>query len=101
MIQRIVLLKLAPEYAGEPDIRQVAAHSAEVLANVPGVLEIKAGAPADDRTKRDWDVALALRFDDMDAVEAYRAHAVHRKYVDIYLRPMLDKIRVWNFELTP
>jgi hypothetical protein len=99
MIQRIVLLKLIPEYGNVADREQVAGHSIEVLGAVPGVLEIRAGAPADTKTGGDWDVVLTLRFSDMDAVEAYRAHPIHRKYVDVYLRPMLDKIRVWNFSL--
>ena len=64
MIQRIVLIKLTAEYGNAADRKQVAAQSTEVLAAVPGVLEISAGAPA-----------------------------------DVYLRPMLDKIRVWNFSL--
>ena len=42
---------------------------------------------------------ILLRFDDMEAVEAYRAHEIHRKYYELYLKPMLDKICVYNFEV--
>ena len=37
--------------------------------------------------------------DDLNAVEDYRAHENHRRYMDVFLRPMLAMIKVWNFEL--
>lgn len=97
MIQRVVFIKLAPEYAEQRS--DVAAATREVLGTAPGVLSLHAGVPADDRTRREWDVSIVLRFSDMDAVERYREHEVHRKYVDVFLRPMLDRIRVFNFEV--
>ncbi len=42
---------------------------------------------------------LLLRFDDLAAVEVYRAHENHVRYMDTFLRPMLAVIKVWNFEL--
>jgi hypothetical protein len=95
VIQRIVFIKLAPEYADAR--RDVAAASREVLGAAPGVRSIFVGLPADDRTGREWDLSLHLRFADMDAVERYREHEVHRKYMDVFLRPMLDRIHVFNF----
>lgn len=96
MIQRVVLLKLDPAYAAEAVT--VADHSREVLADVPGVRDLRVVIAADERTQKDWHVCLLVRFDDLEAVETYRAHHVHRKYVDVYLRPMLAGIRAYNFE---
>ena len=43
--------------------------------------------------------ALAVQEDAPRAVEDYRAHENHRRYMDVFLRPMLAMIKVWNFEL--
>jgi hypothetical protein len=99
MIQRVVVIKLKDGYANDEDRAAAAAYSREVLATVPGVLDISVGTPGDPATLRSWDLMLLLRFESIDAVERYRAHPVHRKYVDVFLKPMLEVIKVWNFEL--
>jgi hypothetical protein len=96
LIERVVLVRLRPAF--RTDAALVARQTREVLGEIPEVLEIRTGVPADERTRREWDVAILLRFEDLAAVERYRAGDVHRKYVDVYLRPMLERIRVWNFE---
>lgn len=97
MIERVVLVKLKPEYSA--DAETVAQTSVTVLGAAPGVLAIRGGAPADARTRARFDVLLELRFKDLDAIERYRAHEVHRKYLEVFLRPMLAQIEVLNFEL--
>jgi hypothetical protein len=99
MIQRVVAIKLKPAYSNDADRAQVATASREVLGGVPGVRALDVGIPADAAAGKSWDLLLLLRFDDLQAVEAYRAHANHRRYMDVFLRPMLDVIKVWNFEL--
>jgi heme-degrading monooxygenase HmoA len=96
VIRRVVLVKLDPDYTAQR--ATVAAHTQQVLAGVPGVRALEVGVPADDRTRREWDLGIVVVFDDLEAVEAYREHPVHRKYVDVYLRPMMAKIRALNFE---
>ena len=99
MIQRVVAIKLKDKYANADDRAQVAATSREVLGVVPGVRSIDVGTPADFAAEKSWDVLLLLRFDDLDAVDVYRAHENHVRYMDTFLRPMLAVIKVWNFEL--
>jgi hypothetical protein len=99
MIQRVVAIKLKSAYANAADREQVAKTSREVLGAVPEVRSIEVATPADAATIRSWDLLLLLRFDDLDAVETYRAHPNHRRYVDVFLRPMLEVIKVWNFEV--
>ena len=99
MIQRVVAIKLKDNYASVEDRAQVAAMSREVLGAVPGVRSIEVATPADFATEKSWDVLLLLRFDDLEAVDVYRAHENHRQYMDVFLRPMLAVIKVWNFEL--
>ncbi len=55
----------------------------------PVVRSIDVGTPADFATEKSWDLLLLLRFDDLDAVDAYRAHENHVRYMDTFLRPML------------
>ncbi len=96
MIERVVLVRLKPEYRAE--VRTVAAHTEEVLAEAIGVRAVRVAVAADTRTHETWDLVLQLQFDDLPAVERYRRDPRHRKYVDVYLRPLLAAIRAFNFE---
>ena len=71
----------------------------EVLATVPGVRGVEAGPPADGWTRKQWDLCILVQFADLGAVEAYRTDPTHRAFADVFLKPLRDKIRVWNFEL--
>ena len=101
MIQRVVAIKLKDLYANPEDRAKVAAASREVLGAVPCVRAIEVATPADFAAEKSWDLLLLLRFDDLSAVDLYRAHENHRRYMDVFLRPMLAVIKVWNFELVP
>lgn len=96
MIDRYVFVRLAEGYAGERDA--MAAYSAEVLGEVPGVLGVSVGTPADEHAAAAWDLCMVVRFASLADVEAYRVHPAHRRYVDEYLRPRMQVIKAWNFE---
>lgn len=98
MIQRVVLIRLKKDYSTDEARAQVAEHTREVLGGIDLVRSLTVGVPADQRTRRDWDLAILLQLDSMEAVKEYRDEKTHRAYVDIYLKPMMDKIRAWNFE---
>ena len=100
MIQRVVVIKLKDAYANDADRATVAGHTRQVLAPIEGVRHLDVAIPGDERCEGSWDLCILVRFDDLDAVEAYRIDATHRAYADVYLKPMLEVIRVWNFELT-
>ena len=99
MIERIVLLKLKEGLAGPETCEEVAEHSRRVLPNLPGVLEAHVGVAADDRTAETWDLSLVLRFESLDHIPPYAAHPDHRSYVDEYLRPIIDSLVAYNFEV--
>ena len=99
MIQRVVAIKLKSTYSSDDDRETVARHSRQVLGEISEVLHLDVATPADDRCRSSWDLLLLIRFDNLDAVERYRADRRHRAYVDVFLKPMLEVIKVWNFEL--
>jgi hypothetical protein len=98
VIERVVLIKLKPEYATDEQRAAVAQATATTLPGAEGVRELRVCTAADSRTRREWDVCLEVVLDDLDAVERYRVDPVHRAYADVFLRPMLARIRVYNFE---
>lgn len=100
MIRRVVTVKLKDAYATDEERAQIAAHSRDVLRTVPGVRAVEVGVPADGFTRRQWDLCILVQFDDLAAVEAYRTDTIHRAFADVFLKPLRDKIRVSNFEIT-
>jgi hypothetical protein len=98
MIERIVLVKLKEQYAGEAERHEVASHSQEVLASVPGVTSVTVAVAADEKSSGGWDLAITVRFAALEDVPTYGAHPAHRAYVDDYLRPRMEMIKAWNFE---
>ena len=101
MIQRVVAIKLKDVYSNDSDREAVARHTREVLRPIPEVQHLDVATPGDERCRASWDLCILLRFDDLEAVERYRIDRTHRAYVDAFLKPMLQVIKVWNFELLP
>lgn len=101
MIERVVLIKLKPDYATDEQRAAVARTTRTTLPDAQGVLALRVATPADARTRNEWDLCIEVVFDDLEAVERYRTDRVHRAYVDVFLRPMMEKIRVYNFERDP
>lgn len=101
MIERVVLVQLRPDYRGTADLDQIAAQTREVLAPIPEVLALRVGVAADSRTEEAWQLCIEVRLADLEAVERYRAHRAHRAYVDVFLRPMMEGIRAYNFHVSP
>jgi hypothetical protein len=98
VIERVVLIKLKPEYATDEQRAAVAEATSTTLPGAQGVRALRVCTAADSRTRREWDVCIEVVLDDLDAVERYRVDPVHRAYSDVFLRPMLARIRVYNFE---
>jgi len=72
----------------------------EVLPSAYGVRRLEVGTPADKKTQEHWDVSITLLFNTLEDVERYKPDPVHRAYVDVFLKPMLQTIRAWNFDIT-
>lgn len=93
-----MLIKLKAAYATAEQRAAIAAATSTTLPKAEGVRALRIGTPADARTRRDWDLCLQVVLDDIDAVERYRVDPVHRAYADVFLKPMMERIHVFNFE---
>jgi len=98
MIERYVFVKLKPEHAHAKSRAEVVEKSRR-LAEVPGVRALTVGQPADAGAKSAWDLSLAIRFDTLDAVDAYLAHAGHEAYWEGFMEPRVQVVKYWNFEV--
>jgi hypothetical protein len=73
----------------------------KLLRNIPGVLQFHAGKMV--RSKRSvveqrYQVALNLTFSDKQAERAYQAHPQHAEFVDNYVKRLVKKVVVYDFE---
>lgn len=99
MIDRYVFVKLEDEYANGAARAEIAAHSRQALAALPGVVRVTVGTPADEAAVKSWDLSIVVRFARIEDVEPYRIHPEHRRYVDEYLAPRMQVIKAWNFQV--
>jgi hypothetical protein len=97
MIDRMVFVRLKEAYRTDVRRAEIAARSEEALRAVPQVRAVKVGVAADEGTRQEWDLVLAIRLDGVDDLEPYRLDPIHRQYVDDYLKPKLEHISAWNF----
>jgi hypothetical protein len=98
MIERVVLIALRPEFTGEAQLESIAETTITTLRGAEGVRDLRVAIAADARTRRDWHLCIEVVLDDLEAVERYRVDRVHRAYADAFLKPMLARIRVYNFD---
>jgi antibiotic biosynthesis monooxygenase (ABM) superfamily enzyme len=97
MIERHVYIRLKPEHKHERVA--MAEYAQRTLAQIPGVIRVCSGLPADEHSDKAWDFSLRLCFASLQDVEAYRVHPDHRRYVDEDLAPRMQVIKAWNFTL--
>ena len=99
MILRTVFVKLRDDLCTPEGRAEFSAASQAALSAIPGVITAECGPAADDSSAAAWDVALQIRFEDMDAVETYRTHPLHLSYLDEVMKPAAVFKKVWNFSI--
>ena len=99
MIERYVFIKLREDHSSPAGRAEVVAEAERALSELPGVISMTAGLPADDHARAAWDVSLALRFSTLADADAYRHHPDHRRFVDDFLAPRLAVIKAWSMQL--
>jgi hypothetical protein len=100
MVERYVFIRLQEQYQTAEARAEVVRETLRALPELPGVLDLRVGTPADDSCQSSWDVSLVVRFASLDDIEAYRVHSAHRAYVDVFLKPRMAGIKAWNFAVS-
>ena len=99
MIERFAFVKLAPEYSNDAERRSLTEQALSKLAPLPGVVSITVGVPADPDAAKAWDLCINVRFATIDDAAAYRAHPVHRRFVDDLVAPRAAARKGWTFSV--
>jgi hypothetical protein len=85
---------------GNSEHRQRIIAESEVLLDIPGVTGLRAGVMVPSErpiVDSSFDVAMIISFTDTAAMQAYLDHPVHVKLVKETLKPLVDRIRVYDF----
>jgi Stress responsive A/B Barrel Domain len=99
MIERFAFVKLAPEHATDDVRRALGRQARDALRLLPGVLALTVGFPADPDSAKAWDLCINVRFASLADAAAYRAHPVHRRFVDEVVAPVSAARKGWTFEI--
>lgn len=85
---------------GNAEHRRRIITASEILREIPGVTGLRTGEVIQsDRSIVDssFDVALIVSFADQAAMQAYLTHPVHVELVEQTLKPLVEKILVYDF----
>ncbi len=99
MIERIVLFKLKDEYSNAEAIAGIAERTRKDIGALSMVKSVNVGIPADEESKKSWDLSLVVRFDSLEDVERYMVDPDHRAYVDDFIRARIEVVKAWNFDI--
>ena len=76
--------------------------ASQTLRTIPGVLSLQAGtAIASERPIVDssFDVALVISFTDQAALDSYLTHPLHVQLVETTLKPLVERVLVYDFNV--
>jgi antibiotic biosynthesis monooxygenase (ABM) superfamily enzyme len=99
MIERFAFVKLAPEHATDAERRALVDQALATLRDLPGVLSMTVGLPADPDAAKAWDLCVNVRFASLEDAAAYRSHPVHRRFVDEVIAPRSAARKGWTFSV--
>ncbi len=86
---------------GNTTHRRTVLDASEALRTIPGVRSLKSGTViASERPIVDssFDIALIVSFDERADMDAYLVHPLHMQLVNETLKPLVAKIRVFDFQ---
>jgi hypothetical protein len=98
-VEHVVVVWL--QEPGNPLHRQTILEASEVLRTIPGVRALKSGTviPSERAiVDSSFDVALMVSFANQADMDAYLTHPAHVQLVNETLKPLVAKIRVFDFQ---
>lgn len=90
MLTHIVLYKLKPGVTQE-QVNGLLQEARTRLPEIPGVMNLRAGTSIykDDP----YQAALVMYFDGVEALDRYRVHPAHVRFVEEIVKPIVDEVR--------
>lgn len=98
-VKHVVLVWL--KEPGNEQIRRQLIETSKSFEEIPGVVDVSAGTPlGSERPVVDdsFDVAVIITFQSIEAMQNYETHPIHTKAVEEVLRPVTDRMVVYDFE---
>ena len=99
MIEHIVLFRWKPETTTEQIAEGMKALRG-LKDQISGIMALACGADFSDRA-HGYTHALVVRFSDRAAFDAYGPSPAHRAVVETQLKPILQDVIDFDFEVTP
>jgi hypothetical protein len=99
MFSHLVVLWTNPAHRDAVDELLVGAN--RLLKDIPGVQQFHAGKMVPSPrpvVEQSYQVALNLVFQDKPAMDAYQIHPRHVEFVEKYIKPLVKKAMVYDFE---
>ena len=88
--------------SAQPDAAdKLVAGANRLLKNIPGVLQFHAGKMVPSErpvVEQSYQVALNLTFQNQQAEQAYQVHPQHIEFVGKFVKPLVKKVAVYDFE---
>ena len=101
-VQHIVLCWL--KTPGDPMARAQLIGTSLGFLDLPGVIDVTAGPPLPSQRPEvdaSFDVAIVMTFRDEAALRAYEAHPAHKAAVQSVLRPLVERMVIYDALATP
>jgi len=99
MFSHIVVFWTLPLNLAAAD--ELLAGATKLLKEVPGVLQFHAGKMVPSQrsvVEQSYQVALNFIFPDKQAMLDYQTHPLHTEFVERYVKRLVKKVRVYDFE---
>ena len=96
-IEHIVIIWL--KQPGNTHAQDTVIKASQALKTIPGVISIRSGkaVPSQrDIVDSSYDVALIISLTNKAALDAYLVHPTHKKLLEEIMKPLVDRIRVYD-----
>lgn len=98
MIDRFAFVRLQPEHATLVGRADAVARIRAALGDLPGLIRLSLGTPADDSASK-WDLSIVARFVDAPALAAAMATVAWASVFDHMLAARAAVIKAWTFDV--
>ena len=96
-IEHIVIIWL--KQPGNTSAQDTVIKSSQALKSIPGVISLRSGRAVPSQRKivdSSFDVALIISLTNKAALDAYLVHPTHKKLLEEIMKPLVDRIRVYD-----